>query len=113
MANAQGELYIDSGTDGGTDTKRRVCANKLDEGAGGWNADPNAAHHGLQFTPGPDGRPGTEHIGSFTDEGNGCIDMYAARDRSGGGWAKMTGLAVHQRKLEEEPVRGYFCCAST
>ena len=108
MANAQGELYIDSGTDGGTDTKRRVCANKLDEGAGGWNADPNAAHHGLQFTPGPDGRPGTEHIGSFTDEGNGCIDMYAARDRSGGGWAKMTGLAVHQRKLKKSQCGDTF-----
>jgi hypothetical protein len=100
-ANAQGELYIASDTDHGTDTKRRVCATIVDEGAGGWNANPNAGHHGLQYTLGADGRPGTEHIGSFSDEGNGCIDMYAARDSSGGGWAKMTGLAIHQRKLKK------------
>jgi len=101
MANPQGVLYIASNTDGGTDTKRRVCANKYDEGAGGWNADPNAPHHGLQYTAGQDGRPGTEHIGSFTDEGNGCIDMYAGRDSSGGGWAQMTGLGIQQRKLQK------------
>lgn len=101
MANPQGELYIDSGTDGGTDTKRKVCANASDEGAGGWNADPNAGYHGLQYNKAPDGRPGTEHIGSFSDDGKGCINMYAARDSSGGGWAKMTGLAIHQRRLQK------------
>jgi hypothetical protein len=27
--------------------------------------------------------------------------MYAGRDNSGGGWAKMTNLAIHQRKLKK------------
>jgi hypothetical protein len=95
-----GQLYIDSGTDGGTDSRRHVCANASDEGAGGWNADPNAGYHGLQYDM-YGTRPGQEHIGNLSDDGKGCIDMYAARDSSGGGWAKMTGLAIHQRKLKK------------
>jgi hypothetical protein len=107
-----GQLYIDSGSDGGTDARRHVCANASDEGAGGWNADPNAGYHGLQYDiygqEKGERHPGLEHIGSFADDGKGCIDMYAARDSSGGGWAKMTGLAIHQRKLKKSQCGDTF-----
>jgi hypothetical protein len=93
-----GHLYIDNGSDGGTAATRRLCPADLNEGAGGWNNDPNAGHNGMEYKPWYD-KIGEEHIGHVTIDAQGCIELYAARDSSGGGHAQVWGVLVHQRKL--------------
>jgi hypothetical protein len=94
-----GHLYIDNGCDGGTDCTRNLCPSDLNEGAGEWNADPNAGQAGMQYSPWY-GKVGEEHIGHVTIDARGCIQLYAGRDSSGGGHAQVWGVSIHQRKLQ-------------
>jgi hypothetical protein len=96
---SNGHLYIDNGCDGGTDCIRNLCPSDLNEGAGGWNADPNYGHAGMDYSPWY-GKVGEEHIGHVTIDAKGCVQLYAARDSSGGGHAQVWGVQIHQRKLQ-------------
>lgn len=97
----QNQVYF---TDGGSNQKRDVCASDAD--TDDWKSDPNVNRpltatqtgelYGLEYS-------GTkEHVGEvdLNVPRNGCIHMYAGNDSSGGGFATVWGLQVHQRRLK-------------
>jgi len=86
-------VYID---DNGSNNSTDVCADSF----GGWEVDPEEADNGLEISG---------EIKSHADGSNvykdqprpGCYHLYAGKDSSGGGFAFVRGVFVHQRHLAD------------
>jgi hypothetical protein len=86
-------VYID---DNGSHNEANVCA----EAFGGWDVDPEEGSTGLEIS----GEQKSHADGSAVYPNNprpGCYHLYAGRDSSGGGFAFVRGVFVHQRRLAD------------
>jgi len=91
--NVPDGVYID---DNGSNNSADVCAGSF----GGWEVDPEVAESGLEIR----GEIKSHTDGSRVIPNNprpGCYHLYAGKDSSGGGFAFVRGVFVHQRRLAD------------